>query len=165
MENRIKIIILISSLLYIIGGGYIFITSLSIKSDIAMGPSIEAIVTLSSPTLTVTQDASDRNTSNTVILTTKVTNNAPSTLTGVKLVIPIDTAVDTLETLSAKRITNLPGQGTDAVFSLPDLPSKTATQSQVLLYTMKKGTYKIKPYISSNEKYIGIIDPVTLSAE
>ena len=78
---------------------------------------------------------------------------------------PLDTHVGTLETPSITRVTNFPGQGSDTIFSIPDLPPKTSTQSQVLLFVIKKGTYTIKPYIHTNERYQGTIKPVILSAE
>lgn len=164
MDTKIKILILSSCLFYLFGSGYLFITNLSKKADIPKGPSIEATTTLSSSIVKTIQNISDRNPNNMVILTTKVTNNTSGTLTGIKLIIPHDEYLITVETASAKRLTNLPGQGSDAVFSLPDLSSKTSTQSLVLLYALKKGIYTIKPYIETNEKYKVTVDAITLSA-
>lgn len=165
MQKRMKIVITISSLLYILGAGYIFTSSLSKKADIAIGPAIKASIALSSRIVKVRKDIYDKNTDNTITLTAKVTNNTPGKLTGVKLVIPLDTNVGTSKTHSVTRIINVPGQGPDSIFGLPNIPSRTSIKSQVLLYARKKGTYTIKPYIDTNEKYIGTIDTVVLSAE
>lgn len=167
MNDKIKIFAISVFLIVILGGSYLYVKNLNEIVDIPLGPALEATVEVSSPTIKVTkkiiEDTSNKNGVNTVILTAKVTNNTSKSLTGVKLVIPID--IGTLETPGLTRITNLPGQGADNVFGLSNLPPHTTTVSKVLLYAGEKRIYKFSTWIDTNERYTITTNTLILKAE
>lgn len=163
IKDKIKIFVLSVSIIYLIGGSYLYAQGLGKKIDIPIGPALTGVIMLSSSKVEVTKDTTNKNKIHTVILTARLTNNTSYTLTGVKLVIPID--VGTLEMPNTKRITNLPGQGADSIFGLPNLLPKTTMESKILLYSKEKRVYQFKPQIDTNERYTTTANLVSLTSE
>lgn len=164
MNDKVNAFILSIVLIHIIGGGYIYTKNLGKRRTVYMGPPIDAQIELSSTKIKITTDETKEHTIHKTIITATVTNHSVNQFTNVLLILP-SIGIKTLETPTAKRITNLPQQGNDDVFSLGNISPESSKKGSVWIYSLQKKTSTIKAYIETNEKFSKTTNAIALEVE
>lgn len=161
---RIKLFTTSVLFFHIIGGSYLFSQYLEGRLTVYKNDPLEATIYLSSSRIEVTTDETSEHTIHKTILNVTVTNHSLDRLTNVLLILP-SIGLKTLETPTAKRITNLPQQADDEVFSLGNISSGSSKKATVWIYSMQKKTYTIKAYIETKEKFSKTTNAIKLEVE
>ena len=164
VKDKITLLTVLIVLLNIFVGQYLLTKYLGQTITLSEKDSLEATISLSAPTVPVTENITDQAAIHTVRLTVKVTNNTNGGFTNVRMLIP-SIGMGTLESPSAPRFAYLQPITTEHVFSLGFLPPGETVTGYVLLYYIEKKTYTIRVNILSDEKAKAITNIVTLTAE
>ncbi len=146
------------------GGGYLYSINLEKRLVVYKDSPIEATIELSPSKIEATTDETKEQTMHKTILTATVTNHSVGRFTNVLLILP-SMGIATLETPTAKRVTNLPQQGNDDVFSLGNISPGSLKKGTVWIYSTQKKTYTIKAYIETKEKFSKTTNAVVLDVE
>lgn len=159
-----NIFVLCALFIYLAGGGYLYSKNLGKRLVVYKNSPIEATIELSPSKIEATTDETKEQTMHKAILTATVTNHSVDWFTHVLLILP-SKGIATLETPTAKRVTNLPQQGSDDVFSLGNISPGSLKRGTVWIYSAQKKTYTIKAYIETKEKFSKTTNAVILDVE
>lgn len=77
-------------------------------------------------------------------------NKTDHTLSNVKIILP-STELDTLETVSARRNTNLPWKSSDAMFVVGDIKSGATKTATVSGFSNIPNTYSVRAWVTTQE--------------
>jgi len=162
--DKITIYILSVFFIHLIGGGYLYYKNLEKRLVVYKDSPIEATIELSSPKIEVTTDETNEQSIHKTLLTATVANHSVDRFTTVLLILP-SIGTNTLETPTTKRVTNLPQQGNDDVFSLGNISPGKSKKGTVWIYSTKNKTYTIKAYIETKEKFSKTTNAVVLEVK
>lgn len=163
IKDKIKTLAVSILLINLIGGGYLYVRNLGKKADIPVDPAVVASLKIFPSKISVTKDEDKE--AQKAMLIVKVTNNTSKTLSDVYLIIPAGIDIGTIESSTTARITDLPQQSNDAVFSLGNITSHKTIERSIWVYSTQKKIYNIKVDIETKERYRTNTNSVVLTAE
>ena len=163
LTDKVRLFVFAIAVISISGGSLVYGKYQNQKIEFPRRDALEGKLTISSPTVLVSENEKTIHTAN---LTIHLKNNTDETLTGVKLIVA-NNDLSFLETPSATRfIHQLPLQN-DPVFQLNDLPPKSSMYATVSAYAKNEGNYVIKTDVNTDQKVTAtssIINSVSLKA-
>ena len=162
--KKITLYALFVFLLFLAAGGYLYAKNLGKRLVVYKDAPIEATIVLSPSKIETTTDIQNNQTFRIATLTATVTNHTRERLTNVLLVIP-SVGVGTIETPTTKRVTNLPQQGSDDVFTLGTIPSGKTKKAMVSLYALEPKTYTIKAWVYTKQEFNTATNDVLLEVQ